>query len=240
MRYLLTIKYDGSKFKGFQRLKNNDSVQKKIEEALKVILKEDIKIKGAGRTDRGVHAFGQCAHFDGSLNMELDKFKFVLNNLLKPYILIKDVREVSDSFHARHSVKKKHYSYKINIGEYDPLSADYIYHPTSKLDYTLLKKACRLFEGKHNFKNFVSGERESYELVINKIKYTRYYDFISIDFYGPGFYRYMVRSMVGAALEVAKGNVTLDELRQAIENYETTKNFPIAPANGLYLEKIWY
>jgi len=240
MRYLLTIKYDGSKFNGFQRLKNNDSVQRKIEEALSIILKDDIKIKGAGRTDRGVHAFGQRAHFDAILNMDLPKLKYVLNNMIKPYILIKDIKEVPSDFHARHSVKKKHYSYKINIGEYDPLSADYIFQPNYKIDFGLLKKACKLFEGHHNFKNFVSGERENYEGTINKVKVIKYYDLISIDFYGHGFYRYMVRSIVGAALEVAKGNILLSELQNMLDNPMTKRVLPVAPPNGLYLEKIWY
>jgi len=240
MRYLLTIKYDGSKFNGFQRLKNNDSVQKKIEDALALVIKEQIKIKGAGRTDRGVHALGQCVHFDAELKMDLDKFKYVINNTLKPYIVVTDIKEVDNDFHARHSVKKKQYSYHINLGEYDPLSADYIYQPTYKIDYNMLKKVCKLFEGHHNFKNFVSGERDNYETTINKVKVIKMYDFIAIDFYGQGFYRYMVRSMVGAALEVAKGNATLNDIRNMLDHPEEKKILPVAPANGLYLEKIWY
>lgn len=240
MRYLLTIKYDGSKFNGFQRLKNNDSVQKKIEDSLSTVLKEDIKIKGAGRTDRGVHAVGQRAHFDAEIKMDLNKFVYVLNNLLKPYITVTDCIEVKNDFHARHSVKEKMYSYKINIGEYDPLLADYFLQPTYKIDYKLLKKACNLFLGEHDFRNFVSGERNNYVSTITKIKVTKAFGFIAIDFYGQGFYRYMIRSMVGAALEVAKGNVELDTINNMLNNNDIKKNLPVAPANGLYLEKIWY
>lgn len=240
MRYLLTVKYDGSKFNGFQRLKNKDSVQKKLEESLSLILKEDIQVKGAGRTDRGVHALGQRAHFDAELKMDLDKFKYVLNNMLKPYIVVGACEVVDNNLHARHSVKQKHYSYRINIGEYDPLSADYLFQPSYKLDVKLLKKACKLFEGNHNFKNFVSGERKDYSSTINKVKISSMIGLISIDFYGPGFYRYMVRSMVGAAIEVAKGNVSLDELKEMLDKPEVKKTLPIAPACGLYLEKIWY
>lgn len=240
MRYLLTIKYDGSKFNGFQRLKNNDSVQKRIEDALKIILKEEIQIKGAGRTDRGVHALGQRAHFDANINMDLKKFVFVLNNLLKPYIVIESCEVVDNNLHARHSVKEKQYSYKINVGKYDPLSADYLFQPHYKIDIKLLKKACKLFIGTHDFKNFVSGERKDYTSTINKVKVTSMFGLIAIDFYGQGFYRYMVRSMVGAALEVAKGNATLQELKEMLDNPSIKKTLHIAPANGLYLEKIWY
>lgn len=240
MRYLLTIKYDGSKFNGFQRLKNNESVQKKIEECLSLILKEDIKVKGAGRTDRGVHALGQRAHFDADLKMDLKKFKYVLNNMLKPYIIVTSVKEVDNDFHARHNVKKKLYSYHINIGEYDPMAADYIYQPSYRLNYSLLRKACKIFEGKHNFKNFVSGERDNYDSIINKIKVYKLYNFIIIEFYGQGFYRYMIRSMVGAALEVAKGNVSIEDLKGLLNRPDEKKTLPVAPACGLYLEKIWY
>jgi len=240
MRYLLTIKYDGSKYNGFQRLKNNDSVQKKIEEVLSVILKDDIKIKGAGRTDSGVHALGQRAHFDAELKMETDKLIYVMNNMLKPYIIIDSIEVVKNDFHARHDVKEKKYSYKINIGEYDPLSADYLLQPIYKINIKLLKRACKLFVGHHNFKNFVSGERKDYESIINKVKVNSMFGLISIDFYGQGFYRYMVRNMVGAALEVAKGNISLIELKEMLDKPEVNKTLPIAPACGLYLEKIWY
>lgn len=240
MRYLLRVKYDGSKFKGFQRLKNNDSVQKKVEDALSVILKSNIKIKGAGRTDAGVHALGQCVHFDADLKMDKDKFKYVLNNMLKPYIIVTEIISVNDNFHARHSVKQKLYSYRINIGEFDPISADYIFQPNYKVNYKLLKKSCKLFVGQHNFKNFVSGERKNYETNIKNIKVMRFGNLIVIEFYGQSFYRYMVRSMVGAALEVAKGNITLMNLKNLLDNPDENKTLPIAPANGLYLEKIWY
>jgi len=240
MRYLLTVKYDGSKFNGFQRLKNNDSVQKRIEEALSLVLKTDIQVKGAGRTDRGVHANGQCCHFDAELKMDLDKLKYVLNNILKPYIIVDKCCKVDDNFHARHSVKQKLYTYKINVGNYDPQSADYLYQPNYKIDINLLKKACKLFVGHHNFKNFVSGERKDYETTITKIKVSSMYGLVAIDFYGQGFYRYMVRSLVGAALEVAKGNATLIDLKTMLNKPEEKKALPVAPANGLYLEKIWY
>ncbi len=240
MRYLLTIKYDGSKFNGFQRLKNNDSVQKKLEDSLSLVLKENIKVKGAGRTDRGVHAFGQCVHFDADIKMDLKKFIYVLNNMVKPYIAIISCNPVSNDFHARHSVKQKLYSYRINVGEYDPFLVDYLYQPNYKFNIGVLKKACSLFVGYHDFKNFVSGERKDYHSKITKIKVSKTGDLIVIDFYGQGFFRYMVRSLVGAVLEVAKGNIQLNELQEMLDKPEINKTLPIAPASGLYLEKIWY
>lgn len=240
MRYLLTIKYDGSKFNGFQRLKNTNSVQKCIEDALSVILKEDIKIKGAGRTDRGVHANGQRCHFDSELKMDIDKLIFVLNNLLKPYIYVTDCKLVSDEFHARFSVIEKHYSYKINLGEFDPLKADYYMQPYYKIDIKMLKKVSKLFTGAHNFKNFVSGKRENYESIINKINIRIRNKELIIDLFGQGFYRYMVRHIVGAMLEVARGKVSIVDIKSMLDCYDIDKKLSLAPACGLYLENIYY
>lgn len=240
MRYLLTIQYDGSKFNGFQRLKNKDSVQKRLEEALSLVLKSDIKIKGAGRTDRGVHANGQCCHFDALLNINYNKLIYVLNNIVHPYINVIDCKPVCNDFHARHSVKQKHYVYKINIGEFSSLKSDYYLQPNYVIDFRKLKKVSKLFIGEHNFKNFVSGERDNYESSINKILIENKNDIITINFFGQGFYRYMVRSIVGAMLEFAKGNVDFDVIKAMLNNPDIKKTLPVAPSCGLYLEKIWY
>lgn len=240
MRYLLTLKYDGSKFNGFQRLKNNDSVQKKLEEALSIIAKSNITVKGAGRTDRGVHANGQCCHFEANINIEPEKLIYVLNNIVRPYISITNCTKVEDSFHARHSVKAKHYAYKINLGEFEPQKADYYLQPCYKIDLKKLKKASKIFIGSHNYKNFVSGKRDNYESVVKDIQINIKNDIITINFYGKGFYRYMIRNMVGAMLEVARGNVDIEVVREMLEQPEIKKTLPVLPACGLYLEKIWY
>ena len=107
MRYLISISYDGSKFQGFQRLKENASVQKVIEDALTKINKDKVVIKGAGRTDRGVHALDQKAHFDLNININPEGLKKALNSLVKPYIYINDCKIVDENFHARFCVKEK-------------------------------------------------------------------------------------------------------------------------------------
>ena len=107
MKYLISICYDGSKFYGFQRLKNQDTVQKKIEDALSIIAKEKIEIKGAGRTDRGVHALDQKAIFSLNINIDEHHLKIALNSLIAPYIYITNVKKVEENFHPRFQVKKK-------------------------------------------------------------------------------------------------------------------------------------
>ena len=107
MRYLASISYDGSKFYGFQRLNGHKTIQHELETALTKINKNLVIVKGAGRTDRGVHAFNQKAHFDLSIDIDCDHLKRAINSLVGPSIYIKDVKEVSDDFHARFDVKEK-------------------------------------------------------------------------------------------------------------------------------------
>ena len=127
MNYMIVISYDGSKFFGFQRLNEEISVQKVLEDALTKINKQSVEVKGAGRTDRGVHACGQCVSFTLNINISEDGLNKALNSLVGPYIYVRKVKKVDDNFHARFSVLKKKYIYKINLGEYNPILADYIY-----------------------------------------------------------------------------------------------------------------
>lgn len=240
MRYLISISYDGSKFQGFQRLKENASVQKVIEEALSKINKDKVIIKGAGRTDRGVHAFDQKAHFDLNINITPEGLKKALNSLVKPYIYINDCKIVSNDFHARFCVKEKSYIYKINLGKYNPLLKDYVNQSVSDLDVKSMKKASKAFLGIHNFKNFVSGERENYDCIIYKINFQIKDNILEMEFIGKSFYRYMVRNLVGALIEVGKHKINDKYIKNMLENYDTKLNLPTAEACGLYLKRIKY
>jgi tRNA pseudouridine38-40 synthase len=240
MRYLISISYDGSKFQGFQRLKNNESVQGLIEKALTKINKEQVIIKGAGRTDRGVHALNQKAHFDLNINITPDNLKKAINSLVKPYIYITDCKIVDDNFHARFLVKEKTYIYKINLGDYNPLLNNYVNQENSNLDINLMKKASKEFLGIHNFKNFVSGERENYEAIIYSIKFKKKNNILEIEFKGKSFYRYMVRNLVGALIEVGKHKIDIEMLKNMLIDYENKIQLPTAPSCGLYLFDIKY
>ena len=240
MKYLISISYDGSKFYGFQRLIGNNTVQKKIEDALSTIAKESIEIKGAGRTDRGVHAIDQKATFNLNININQDHLKLALNSLISPYIYITNIKVVNNDFHPRFQVVKKEYIYKINIGEFNPLYYDYIYEPNYKLDINKMKECAKLFIGIHNFKNFTSGERNNYECIIYNIEFTEKNNILEIKFTGKSFYRYMVRNLVGAMLDVSNNKVSLDEIKEALEHPEIKRQFKTAIPNGLYLNKIIY
>lgn len=240
MKYLISICYDGSKFYGFQRLKNENTVQKKIENALSIIAKEKIEIKGAGRTDRGVHALDQKATFNLNINIDEQHLKIALNSLIAPYIYITNVKKVEENFHPRFQVKKKEYIYKINIGKYNPLIYDYTYQPNYQLNIEKMKECAELFIGIHNFKNFTSGERKNYECIIYSIEFKKEDDILEIKFIGKSFYRYMIRNLVGAMLDVSNNKVSLMEIKEALETPEIKKQFKTAIPNGLYLNKIEY
>lgn len=238
MRIKLTFSYDGSKFNGFQRLNNLRSVQKEIEEALTNIYDTEIEIKGAGRTDAKVHANGQVAHYDTDTNIK--NLNQRLNNLLNPDITIKSVRKVSDNFHARMSARKKEYVYKINLGAYQSSLNNYYFQPRYKLDIRAMKDASKLLIGTHDFHNFVAGEREDYVTTIYSITLTKTFGKLEIRFIGAGFYRYMVRNLVGALLEVGKYKISRNVIKEMLDNPNVRKNLPTAPPEGLYLNKIWY
>lgn len=240
MRYLARVSYDGSQFQGFQRLNNGRGVQNKIEDVLTKVFHKQIEIKGAGRTDAGVHALDQCFHFDLDVNIAPLKLQYILNKHLSKYIYIQSLDEVSSLFHARYDVKEKTYLYKIYLGERDPFIANYACHITKDLDIKLMKECSKMFIGDHNFKNFVSGERDNYDSSIHNIIVREEDKYIYIEFIGHSFYRYMVRSMVGAIIQVGVGNVSLSEVKDALQNPSVKKTFLVAPPEGLYLTSILY
>lgn len=240
MRYLIKFSYDGSKFYGFQRLNEKKSVQKEIEDALKSFTREDVKIKGAGRTDRGVHAYMQCAHFDLKKELEPSKILFELNRKTSPYLSFSSCKLVNNDFHARFDVKEKTYVYKINIGEYTPFKADYYLNYKEAISIKKLKEASRIFKGVHDFRNFVSGERNDYICIIYDIKIVKEKNTIFIYFRGKSFYRYMVRNLVGAMLDYNKRKVSLEELKSMLNNPDIKQQLSTAPSEGLYLLDIKY
>ena len=239
MYFLIEISYDGSKFFGFQRLNDERSVQKVLEEALTKINKNVVSVKGAGRTDRGVHANGQCVSFKLSVDIDEIGLKRALNSLVKPNIYVKNVMKVDNDFHARFSVKKKEYVYKINLGEFSPQIDDYVYQCEYKLNIDKMKNVAKLYLGVHDFHNFVSGERDDYTCIIYDIRFTQEGDILNIHFEGKSFYRYMVRNLVGMMIEVGRGKDDIVKVEKMLNTEEIIPAYT-APACGLYLEKIEY
>lgn len=239
MRYLIRFSYDGTKFHGFQRQNDVKNVQGTLERVLSDVFESDIVIKGSGRTDAGVHANGQCAHFDIDKKITKEDIN-IINRILNDEIVIKSYKLVRNDFHARHDVKRKKYIYKLNIGDFDKTKEGYCYQKRLKLDFSLMKRTMNLFVGTHDFRNFVSGPRLDYTTTIYKTKIKRKGDMVLFEFVGIGFYRYMVRHLVGAVIDVGRGKAKVSDVERMIENPLLEKNLSVVPAEGLYLVEVKY
>lgn len=238
MRYMASVSYDGSSFYGFQKLNNHKTVQGELEKSLTKINKTLCLVKGAGRTDRGVHAVDQVIHFDLNINIDEQHLKKAINSIIDKSIYVNYCQIVNDSFHARHSVRNKVYEYAINTGEYNPIENKYIYNYCHKLNLKIMKKAAHKLLGIHSYKSFVSGTRDNYNSEIKKIKFFQKKDILIIRFEGKSFYRYMIRNLVGCLIAISEGKITLEELNEMLNEKEI--KYKTAPACGLYLVKITY
>ena len=147
---------------------------------------------------------------------------------------------MDNNFHARHDVKKKTYVYKINVGKYKSNYEGYYYQIKYDLDIKKMREASKVFVGVHDYRNFVSGYRDDYESVIYNIKISKFGNILTFKFVGAGFYRYMVRHLVGALVDVGKGKVDINTIYGMIDNKEFTKKLCVVPACGLYLTDIKY
>ncbi len=234
-RILIKFCYDGSKFHGFQRQNNVRNVQGELEQKLSEVFNEKIVIKGAGRTDAKVHAKNQYAHFDVDKKIILLKYK--LNKLLKD-IKIKSIKYVDNNFHARYSPKYKIYEYIISFNKND--DSNYYSKCYKNIDINKMIKGSKIFIGTHNFKNFVSGYRDNYETTIFDIKFKFINNRLHIKFKGIGFYRYMVRNLVGALTDLGKDKINEEVIKGMLDKPEIDKRLSTAKPEGLYLINIKY
>ena len=240
MRYKISISYDGSKFYGFQRLGEKRSVQYELEAALTKINKGKVEVKGAGRTDRGVHALDQCVHFDLDQNIPAERLVNAINSIVKPDIFVNSACIVDDDFHARFNVSKKTYTYVINLGKFDTIKDNYLYNYNRDLNIGAIKRASKLLLGPHSFHAFTSGARENYNSIIYKIKIKKQKDLLYLTFVGKSFYRYMVRNMVGALISVGEGKLNNQDILAYLNDESVFVHYTTVPSSGLYLVKIDY
>jgi len=243
--YLIKIEYNGSKFVGWQYQKNGISIQEKIEKALKKIFNTKIKINGAGRTDKGVHAYGQFANFLIKKKID-DKKKFLdsINFFLgKNLISIIEVMEKNEEFHARHQAKERIYEYQI-VNRQGSLSLDKLksWHIKKKIDLNKLKKGAKILVGKHDFSTFRASSCSSKSSIkkMNSVKIKKKGDKIYIKFSSRSFLQNQVRSMVGCLKYLSTGKWTLRDFKKAFKLKKRANCAPPAPACGLYLLNIKY
>jgi len=245
LNYLIKVEYEGTNFVGWQSQKNGKSIQDEIEKVLKKILKTKIRIAGAGRTDKGVHAFSQYASFKVKKKIEnkkvfLESANYFLKNKL---ISILDVRKKSNNFHARHSAKLRTYEYLIANRQANlSISKNRAWHVKKKINLNLLKKGAKLLEGTHNFSTFraTSCSAKSPIKKMNTIKIGKLNDIIKIRFSSQSFLQNQVRSMVGCLKYLATDKWSIDDFKEVFKSKKRSNCAPPAPACGLYLYNIKY
>ena len=243
MRYLIYFSYDGTLFSGYQKQPGLRTVEDELEKALYNINNHTkTRIFSSGRTDAGVHAMSQTAHFDLDINITLYKLKCALNSLLPNDIHVIEVKNVDSSFHARYMASKKTYKYIINCGEYDPLSRNYCYQYNKVLDIEQMKEAIKYFKGTHDFKNYVSDEcvKDNYVREIMNASISLSNDIITIIFTGDGFMKYQVRNMVGTLIKVGALKLPVSIVDEIFRDSNKKKHVFTAPPEGLYLANVEY
>ena len=240
----LVIEYDGTRYNGWQSQKNGKGIQEMITNALHQVTGEEIKLNGSGRTDAGVHAFGQTANFLTDSKIPTEKIPLAVNSFLPKDIVIKSATEVAKDFHARYSVQGKKYMYIVNNSNIRSALDFYReYQFGEKLDYKSMKKAAEYFEGTHDFRAFMASGSQVKDTVrtVKKVQLKKHDDDrIIFNFTGEGFLYNMVRIMVGTLLDVGTGKIKPEDVKDIILSKDRTKAGKTVPAQGLYLVEVYY
>lgn len=239
----LTLSYDGTNYHGWQRQRGFASIQEELEKACKAFFQQDVSIRGAGRTDAGVHALGQCASFTADTPIPMNKVPLALNRILPKDIVVTDAQLVSADFHPQYSAKNKTYQYDIINARY-PIPqmrnyAEFIYKP---LDVEAMNKGAQYFIGTHDFAAFCSSQntKEMTKRTIYHAQVTRYKEKIRFTVCGNGFLHNMVRIMAGTLIKVGIGELEAGQIANIIGSKDRQKAGITAPACGLTMCKIEY
>ena len=244
-RYQVIIEYDGTNLHGFQIQKKDNTVQKLVQSTISKILKEKIKIIGSGRTDAGVHAWGQSAHFDTEKKI-INSGKFIqsLNFFLnKKLISIIEIKKTNLKFHARYSARERIYEYIVlNRFASPSIDKNKAWYIRKKLDLNLMKKASQKLLGKKDFKTFQASNCYSITSVktLKKINIKKRDKKIIFHFKSKSFLRNQVRSMVGCLVYVGQKKWSLKKFENVFKLKKRKLCAPPAPAHGLYLLKVNY
>ncbi|MCB1496666.1 MAG: tRNA pseudouridine(38-40) synthase TruA [Bauldia sp.] len=243
-RYKLTIEYDGIPFVGWQRQENGPSVQQAIEEAVAGFAGETVAVKGAGRTDAGVHALGQVAHLDLSREWPGDTVRDALNAHLRPDpVSILSAEAVDASFDARFSAIARHYLYRISDRRAPPaLERDRVWWVSAGLDSERMHEAARAFVGRHDFTTFRNAQCQAKSPVrtLDRLDVSRHGDEVVIRASARSFLHSQVRSMVGTLKKIGEGRWPVDAAGEALAARDRSRSGPVAPAHGLYLVAVDY
>ena len=242
--FKLIIEYDGTAYHGWQRQKNDRTIQQEIEHALSTMTAGRVTLNGSGRTDAGVHAFGQVANFYCETDLTEEIFQKGLNSLLPEDIVIKDCRTVDESFHARYDAKSKIYHYWIINREIPPaIGRQYAWSIRKKLDTAAMRAAIQHIMGSQDFKSFEgTGSPRSHttRTVMAADLVENMEGSVIFQIEADGFLRYMVRNIVGTLVDVGLGKLTHAEFRDILQSKNRSKASATAPARGLFLVAVNY
>ena len=240
----LVIEYDGKDYNGWQKQPNKLNIQGEIERAIESITGEEkIDLIASGRTDAGVHAFGQIANFKTNTKIPVEKLPIAINSKLKKSVIIKSAQEVDERFHSRYNCKQKTYRYVINNStQGSAIYRNLEYHFPIKLNVESMKKAIKYFEGEHDFKGFKSSGTSGKNSVrtIYKAELKQDGEHIYIELTGNGFLYNMVRIIAGTLLDVGLGKIKPEDIQYIIESGDRTKAGKTLPAQGLFLLEVKY
>lgn len=240
----LTIRYDGTKYNGWQRQGNTEkTIQGKLEQLLSKMTGEDIEIFGSGRTDAGVHALGQVANFHTSCSMTIQEMESYIQQYLPKDIAVTEVKEASPRFHSRLQAIKKQYEYRIYRGLENPVfERKYCWHIQESLNIDNMRKASQFLEGEHDFKSFC-GNKKMKKSTIRKIESIEIIEdgnWLILRYMGNGFLMNMVRILTGTLIEVGQGVKRPEEMPEILQGKSRELAGMMAPAQGLFLVKVWY
>lgn len=240
-RYKISIEFDGTRYSGWQRQPNSDTVEEEIESALSRILPEPVDIIGQGRTDSGVHAEGQVAHFDFPNQLKPERILYALLGVLPHDIAVWDIQEVVDDFHARFDATTRRYRYQI-IRRPAPMMRSFAEMVLDDLDLEAMHHCAQKIIGTHNFDSFTKPDNENPDSVceVTESSFTENSYQLSYHIEANRFVRHMVRRLVGTMIEVGKEKRTVEEFEDMIDNASKKKNAHGAAAQGLILEKVRY
>lgn len=239
----LTIEYDGKEHKGWQKQPSSLNIQGEIEKAIKTITGEDVDLIGSGRTDAGVHAFGQVANFKLYSNFPIQKMATAINSQLKQSIRIKNAEEVDEDFHSRYHCHKKTYMYIIDNSEQGTaIYRNYTYHISQPLNIENMQKAAKYFVGEHDFSSFKSSGTSSKSSVrtIYEANVIKEQERIVIMLTGNGFLYNMVRIIAGTLVEVGLNKIEPEEIKKIINSKDRQKAGKTLPPQALFLLKVEY
>lgn len=239
-RFKMIFSYDGSSFLGSQRQIKGRTVENEINKALKTIHKKETIIYTSGRTDKGVHALNQVAHFDSFLDIDNKRFVKAINSLLPLDIRIKEISKVDDDFHARYHALKKEYFYIITT-KYDLFQRNYKTFINSEINVKIMSEAIKFFIGTHDFFPFSSYVKD--KPTVKKILEADIKEVdndIILRFVGDNFLRHMIRRMTGTLIDIGKGKKDIDVIKEIFLTKDKSLCGKTAKPNGLYLNKVFY